>query len=163
MHLKIIVIFFAVQLLTSCSTGYKEMGFGGGVTAEQVSSDTFRIKARGNGFTSKSKVEDFVMMKAAEITLQSGGTHFFLSNTRDASRNATIQSPTYVDTVRTRHGAHSVIKGGEITSIYNPGQDSFVKILLIKEGEVIPSGVYSAKEVVQFTGARLNKKNALGL
>jgi hypothetical protein len=38
--------------LAACGTRYQEMGFTEGVTAQQVTVDTYRIIARGNGATS---------------------------------------------------------------------------------------------------------------
>jgi uncharacterized lipoprotein len=72
--------------LAACSTGYQEMGLTGGVKAEQMSADTFRVTARGNGLTEKTTVEDYVLLKAAETTKEAGGTHFVIINAEDASK-----------------------------------------------------------------------------
>ncbi len=61
----ILVLFFA-----GCSTSYKAKGFGGGYTDTQLGQDTYKIYFYGNGYTDKEKVEDFALMRAAEVTLQ---------------------------------------------------------------------------------------------
>ncbi|NKB51982.1 MAG: hypothetical protein GKR97_07125 [Rhizobiaceae bacterium] len=38
-------------MLTACSTSYQEMGLTGGVTSQRIYNNTYRIKARGNGWT----------------------------------------------------------------------------------------------------------------
>src|SRR6185503_20266800 len=62
--------------LTACSTRYQHMGFAGGVSAERMTADTFRIVARGNGYTDATTIQDYALLKAAETTVAAGGTHF---------------------------------------------------------------------------------------
>lgn len=45
--------------LSACATKYGEMGLTGGVKAEQVTSDIWRVIARGNGYTESSRVGEF--------------------------------------------------------------------------------------------------------
>ena len=49
-------------LLAGCATKYQEMGFTGGVAAEQVTSDTYRIIARGNGYTGNTAIQDYALL-----------------------------------------------------------------------------------------------------
>ena len=46
----------AAFLLCGCATKYQEMGFTGGVAADQVTADTWRIRARGNAYTDRDTV-----------------------------------------------------------------------------------------------------------
>lgn len=69
----------------SCATPYQEMGFSGGVLAQQMTANSFRNVARGNGYTGTTRVQDYLMLKAAETTLQNGGTHFAIITASDAS------------------------------------------------------------------------------
>ncbi len=41
-----IALLLSALSLAGCATTYGEMGFGGGVAAERISADTFRIKSR---------------------------------------------------------------------------------------------------------------------
>lgn len=65
-------------VLASCATKYQEMGFTGGVSAQPVMTDVYRIQARGNAYTGSAAVQDFVLLKAAETTLAAGGSHFLI-------------------------------------------------------------------------------------
>src|ERR1700733_5435115 len=47
---------------------YQEMGFTGGVAAQQITADTWRIQSRGNAYTASSTIQDFVLLKAGEKT-----------------------------------------------------------------------------------------------
>jgi hypothetical protein len=42
------------------------MGFSGGVAAQQITADTWRIQSRGNAYTGASTVQDYVLLKAAD-------------------------------------------------------------------------------------------------
>jgi hypothetical protein len=66
-------ILIAVALmLAGCGTKYQDMGFTGGVAAEQISADTWRIVSRRNAYTSAETVQDYVLLKAVETTHAQG-------------------------------------------------------------------------------------------
>src|SRR5262245_46186575 len=79
--------------LSGCATKYQEMGFTGGVAAQQITADTWRIQSRGNAYTGAATVQDFVLLKAAETATAAGATHFQIINAADASRSSTIVTP----------------------------------------------------------------------
>jgi hypothetical protein len=67
-------------LLAACTTGpeYKPRGEGEriGYTDERLSSNRFRVTFSGGTRTERAQVEDYLLRRAAEVTLQSGFTHF---------------------------------------------------------------------------------------
>jgi hypothetical protein len=67
--MRLSMALLALAVIGGCATKYQEMGLTGGVTAEPVMTDVYRIVARGNGYTSADRVQDFVLLKAAETTL----------------------------------------------------------------------------------------------
>ena len=85
-----VLVIFGLLILTACSTPYQEMGFSGGVAAQQMTSNTFRIVSRGNGYTSGTAVQDYTVLKAAETTKQAGATHFSIISAADASSTGHI-------------------------------------------------------------------------
>ena len=129
-------------ILSACATPYQEIGINGGVTAEQVSSDTWRIMSRGNVATSKASVADYAMLKAAEITRQQGGTHFIIVSATDAA-NDDIGTPALLRDYRPQSA-----------KAYKPGQDTVVRVLTVKPGAKPPTGAMSADDVLRITGAR---------
>jgi len=52
--------------LCGCVTPYQNMGFTGGVDELQVSDVMDRITARGNGYTSSERVQDFVLLRVRD-------------------------------------------------------------------------------------------------
>ena len=118
------------------------MGFSGGVAAQQITADTFRIVARGNAYTGSTTVQDYVLLKAAETTKAAGATHFILISAADAARVS------YDVTAPSKYGP------GSVDSVIKPGQDAYIRIL--KPGQQV-QGAFSADEIIQFTGPRVQR------
>ena len=96
-------ILSALLWLMGCSTPYQEMGFSDGVAAQQVTSDTYRIVSRGNGYTGSTTIQDYTLLKAAETTKADGATHFIIVSGADASSTETVINPGQATT--TFHGS----------------------------------------------------------
>jgi len=79
------VVLFA---LMSCTTPYQESGFTGGVTSLQLSENTFRIVASGNGFTSATTLDGYTLRKASEIALAAGYDSFYFINESIEQKNS---------------------------------------------------------------------------
>jgi hypothetical protein len=133
-------------LLAGCATKYGDMGFTGGVKAEPIMTDVYRIQARGNGFTGSAAVQDFVLLKAAETTLAAGGTHFVILNASDQTTHVqmadTATTTTYGGTSFT-----TVNPGGTVAK---PGSDVMIKVL-----RAPAPNAFSARDIVQTIGPRL--------
>jgi hypothetical protein len=48
--------------LTSCATGYRPVGFGGGYSATQLDENLFQVSFRGNGYTCQEKASHFALL-----------------------------------------------------------------------------------------------------
>lgn len=65
--------------MTGCSTDYRDLtgsGMFDGTTTERVATNTYRISAAGQSFSSPSDKHDYTMRKAAQTAQSVGGTHF---------------------------------------------------------------------------------------
>ena len=87
------VTLLAVAILGGCATKYQDMGFTGGVAAEPVMTDVYRIVARGNGYTSSDRIQDFVEMKASETTLAAGSAYFVISRSEGSHKRGCWPDP----------------------------------------------------------------------
>lgn len=148
---------FIVAFLAGCSTKYQEMGFSGGVSAQQMTADTFRIVARGNGYTDTTTIRDFAMLKAAEATRQSGGTHFILIGGEDASRVSQIVMPGSARTTFSGNTASTTYNPAESIPVFKPGEDMYIRVLTLKPKEVTPEGAIAAEEIIRFVGKRIDR------
>lgn len=78
--IKQVFTYIFLVVLTGC-TSYGEMGFTGGVSSYKLSDNVYKVYARGNAFANKEKIEQFVLLKSAEIAKESGFDSFsFLDN-----------------------------------------------------------------------------------
>ena len=109
------VALFAFAVLSGCATKYQEMGFTGGVSAEPVMTDVYRIVGRGNGYTSSDRVQDFVLLKAAETTLAAGGSYFLIVNDADRTNVSVGQTSGTVQTNVIGHSAFTTYSPGTHT------------------------------------------------
>lgn len=71
-------------VIAGCATPYKADGYGGGYSDVQLAEDTFRIAFKGNDATSRTRAEEFALLRAAEVTLAHGFRFFTLSDARSS-------------------------------------------------------------------------------
>ncbi len=152
---NLMIVLFCVAL-AGCATKYQEMGFTGGVAAAQITADTWRIQARGNAYTNSSTVQDYVLLKAAETTQAAGGTYFQIVSAADASRASTFVTPGTSTTSFVGNTAFTTTSPGSVDTVIKPGQDVYIRVLKLPPSAPTP-GVYSAAEIVQFIGPRIQR------
>ena len=153
--MRFIIAMAAAFALFGCATKYQEMGFTGGVAAQQVTADTWRIVARGTAYNGGTRVEDFYLMKAAETTKAAGGTHFVIGGSQDASSQGTIVTPGSAQTTFMRSSAYTTFSPRSVHTYIKPGQDAYIRVLTVPAGKPPPAGAISADEIIQFIGPRL--------
>ena len=113
-------------------------------------------RARGNGYTDATTVQDYVLLKAAETTQAAGGSHFQIISAADASRAEIIVTPGTSTTNVVGHQAFTTTSPGSVDTVVKPGQDVYIRILKTPP-TVSTQGVYSAAEIIQFIGARVKR------
>lgn len=91
MHLVWVAALCAV--LCGCATKYQEIGLTGGVEAQQIAADTYRIVRHGNASTGSNTIKDYALLKAAETARATGATHFAVVSAENANRTETIVTP----------------------------------------------------------------------
>jgi hypothetical protein len=146
-----------VALLAGCATRYQEMGLMGGVAAEQMSADVFRIKSRGNGYTDATTVQDYVLLKAAETAKSIGGTHFQVISAADATRQQVVSTPGTVNTSVYGNAALTTYTPPSTSIMNKPGQDVYIRVLRLPPGNQPPAGAFAADDIVQFIGGRVKR------
>lgn len=154
--MRTIFVLFGLLVLCGCATKYQDMGFTGGVAAEQITADTWRIRARGNAYTNSSTVQDYVLLKAAETTQAAGGTYFQIVSAADASRASTFVTPGNSTTTVVGNTAFTTTSPGSVDTVIKPGQDVYIRVLKATPSGATP-GVYSAAEIIQFVGPRVQR------
>ncbi len=64
--------------LAGCATAYRREILTGGYTNFPLADNTYRVRFKGNNYTSRDKVELFLLYRCAELTEQLGYDHFVL-------------------------------------------------------------------------------------
>jgi hypothetical protein len=124
---------FGCLLLAGCATSYQRVGATGGFTDMRLAPDVFRITFHGNGYTSRERAQDFALLRASELVLENGFTHFALLDEQQSSTPWVYSTPStarttsygWGDTTGTIHGntfhGNSYLAGISTTT-YTPGQ-----------------------------------------
>lgn len=155
MSFKLVAVLFLAIGLAACSTQYQEMGLAGGVTAEPVMTDVYRITARGNAYTGSSQVQDFALLKAAETTLEAGGSHFIVLGETDQTNLSTAQTPGTMQTSVYGSTAFTTYTPGMTYNIVKPGQAVMIRVIRLQPDQTPPPGAFPAMDIVQTIGPML--------
>lgn len=121
MVLRIAVLAAVLVGAAACSTPYGDRGLFGGVDAYPISSNTYRIVARGNGFTEHQQVEDFVLLRSAEAAIEAGYRYFSIVSSADRTAVDNFTIPGSSQTNMTVTGYGNSLSATRQTS-YTPAQ-----------------------------------------
>ena len=94
---RAVVVLWIAVLLAACVTPTpyqpaQPRGFG--YSEERLDQNKFRVTFRGNSLTNRETVEDYLLYRAAELTLQNGYSHFLIVG-RDTEANTRYR--TWID------------------------------------------------------------------
>lgn len=95
---RIILSLLFIICILGCATSYQSSGFGGGFSETQIAPNIFTVRFRGNGFTSEERANDFTLLRSAELTLESGHTHFKLIDSQSKIEQSQYTTPTQTNT-----------------------------------------------------------------
>lgn len=85
-------------MLAACAvpTPYQAADGGYGYTDQQIEGDRYRVSFDGNASTPREEVQNFLLYRAAELTVQNGFDYFTIVD-RDVERSTRYYSHAYVD------------------------------------------------------------------
>ncbi len=124
---KFLLTFF---FIFSCSTPYQKQGFAGGYLDTQLSANTFRVSAAGNAMTSMDRIQNMILLRASEITLEKGYDVFEVIHTSSRITSSVFSQTQEVLTTHTPGQApSSVTYGGGSSTVHKPQADMTIRIL----------------------------------
>ena len=93
-----VLILLAAYGLSGCGTPtpYQHAVGGYGYSEQALEADRYRVTFAGNSLTSRQTVENYLLARAAELTLQRGYDHFLIvdrGTDRQTTYNTTVTSP----------------------------------------------------------------------
>jgi hypothetical protein len=75
-----VVLLAGVGGCTSSPTPYGPAADGYGYTEQQIERNRYRVSFSGNSATSRNTVENYLLYRAAQLTLENGYDHFILAD-----------------------------------------------------------------------------------
>jgi len=81
-------------LLLSCATSYQPKSFTGGFSSTQLDKNVFQVSFNGNGYTNQERVNDFALLRSAEIVLENGYEYFAIVDSQRYSQTHAFTTPT---------------------------------------------------------------------
>ncbi len=140
-----------ILTLTAC-TPYQESGFLGGVDATQLNDRLFQIRARGNAYTSGTRIRDYALLKASEITREAGYVAFRVVDSQDISTAGSYTTPGSASSSTTgqinSYGSYGNYTANTTTTYTAPKTRTF-----IKPGQTIRIYLLTDEEARQYTDA----------
>lgn len=143
--------------LAGCATPYQDMGLTGGVTAAPMTDDVWRISARGNLYTDETRIQDYILLKAAETTVAAGRSHFAIVGLHDASRSRSHRNTglfTFQDGNTT--GLHDALTGRGRVEV-KPGEDMMIRLLPPNASAEDKADALDARQLVANIGPRVKQ------
>jgi hypothetical protein len=149
MRREVAGVFLTVAVTAGCATPYQEGGFTGGVSASPLSESIYEIRAQGNAFISTGKIQDYALLKSAEICRQNNFTHFVPLSEKDTTKKGAIQNNTYNTNC---FGYSCTTTGGGSTPYSKPG--TTMRIKLLRESDGIPDTAFSCSVIYNSLSAK---------
>ncbi len=150
-------------LLAACATPYQPRGLSGGFSETRLDTNTFRVAFQGNGFTSRERVEVYLLRRAAELTLEHGADYFvvvdegternILSVTTPGRYSATTTASAYA-VGSTAYGSATTVgtyTPGVTVPITKYGAGATIKVFRGEKPADLANG-YDARDVLQYVG-----------
>lgn len=79
------ILVVGTTLVVGCTT-YHAAGPSGGFSETKLSTTSYQVFFRGNGYTSPARVEKFMLRRAAELALENGYRYFKLDAPQNLDR-----------------------------------------------------------------------------
>ena len=159
-------LLFPLLILTGCcTTPYQPVGWGGGYSNVQLDSNTIKVSFRGNGYTSRDTVENYLLYRCAETTVQHGYDYFMIVDSSADVKHGSYTTPgsyrATTNTFATGYGYGTSTTSGT----YSPGQTityrkhSATAIIKMFEGEKPQNltNAYNARELMGYLSSHIRR------
>ncbi len=125
---KLLILGCVAVLVSGCASSYKPNSMFGGFDETMLSPDTFRISVGGNAFTSGGRVQDFALLRAAELSIQNQCPYFVVLDQENRVKTSRYISPSTTSTNASANmygnsiygQANTTYSGGTISNIEKP-------------------------------------------
>ena len=145
--------------LTGCAGMFEETPYADAVQVARLGGTTLLVVGGVNARTPDARVQDYVLLRAAEETLAAGYGHFRVLEQRDSSQliSTTTGGYTVVTDYNGKGDAddETTYVPGETSTTRLPGNTLVVRMYKGPKPPDAAGSVYDAAEVVRFVGPRV--------
>lgn len=113
-----------IILLSACATSYQSNGLTGGFEDTELSPGYYRITFRGNGVTSREKVNEFALLRASDLMLSRGCKSFQVLNGKDTVNTSYVDFPRTTSTNANVYAYGNYATANATTTTYGGGLQS---------------------------------------
>jgi hypothetical protein len=144
-------------LVAACAkpTPYQPANGGYGYSEQQIEDKRYRVSFEGNASTPRAEVQNYLLYRAAELTVQNGFDYFIIVD-RDLERSTRYRNEAYIDDFgcryRDRYGYRRSIGPRYVSgNSYPIDEYSGTADILLAEGEkpADDANAYDALDVLQ--------------
>ena len=82
-----------IFLTYSCATDYQPKSFTGGYSSTKLGESIFKIHFNGNGYSNSERIEDFALLRSAEIALENDFKYFIIIDKNNSNSYSTYTTP----------------------------------------------------------------------
>jgi hypothetical protein len=160
MKLTTVLAVILVTGAVGCATPYQAKSFSGGYTDTRISKDSVLVSFKGNGYTSKERVQLYLLYRCAEVTRQYGFNYFIIDSGDTEARtsyiihNSSTTNASASSTGNYAFGSAQTSGIGTVTSVHKYGTDAMIHMFSGTKPPNNPNA-YDAGETIQYLGPQL--------
>lgn len=155
-----IITWTVLLILAGCATPYQQHGFRGGYSDARIGADTVLVSFKGNGYTSKERVQLYLLYRCAEVTRQYGYDYFIVSKgeteagTSYLSNYSSNSTASAFGTGNAAFASAQTFGSGATIPIHKYATDALIKMFKERKPANDPEA-YDANETLQYLGPQL--------
>jgi len=150
---QLAILLIVLTGVAGCSTPYQQRGFRGGYSDNQIGQDTVLISFKGNGYTSRERVQLYLLYRCAEVTQHDGYDYFVVTNGDTEAKTGYVSNYT-ATTYNSGIGSAQTFGAGTATPIRKYGTDAMIKMFKGHKPSDDPNA-YDAEETIKYLGPEL--------
>lgn len=160
--IKSTIIISLILALIACSTPYQPKSILGGYTDTRLDSNTVRVSFYGNGYTNREGVENKMLYRCAEVTLQDSYDYFIIAVGDTIPTFSSYTTPStynqYTNTNFNFYGNNNASAVSSTTGYYQPSQTIYTRkfessVIIKMFNGTKPTGIpnaYDARELIRY-------------
>lgn len=154
--MKNYTVLFCALLVVGCATPYQSnrnlglTGLTGGYSDMLIAENTYRVTIRGNGYTSATTLDEYLLRRAGELTIENGFNYFVILNKNADTRTVTVDQPSRttstatIDTVAPQVAGTQQVNVTTTTRSASTTSTEFITlvgtVMMISDGEIADLG-----------------------